>query len=154
MSWEEGRQTVERLIVDGELQRITADIEGARGLVESARRHLTSAATIRQTDLEGAYAALYDAARKACAALLEAQGLRATSRGGHIALRDAVFAQFADLSGGAVVRRFDRMRRRRHDIEYPSGDSGVDLAEVDEALARSTEIVAFAEKLIDKLPAF
>lgn len=154
MRWEEGRQTVERLINDGELQQITADLEGARALLQSAHRHLTSAATIRQTDLEGAYAALYDAARKACAALLEAQGLRATRRGGHVALRDAVFAQFADLSGGAVVQRFDRMRRRRNDIEYPSADSGIDLAEVDEALARSTEIVDFAEKLIDNLPVF
>lgn len=154
MRWEEGRGTVERLLVGGELQRVTADLDSARALLRSARRHLSSATTIRETDPEGAYAALYDAARKACAALLEAQGLRATSRGGHVALRDAAVAQFAGLSGGRVLRSFDRLRRRRNDIEYPAGDSGIDLAEVDEALARSTEVVDFAEKLLDALPVF
>jgi hypothetical protein len=152
--WEEGRGTVESLIANGDLQRVTADLSSAKSLLEAARRHLSSAASIRESDPEGAYATLYDAARKACAALLEAQGLRATSRGGHIAVRDAVQAQFAELTGGGVVRPFDRLRRRRNDIEYPGGDSGIDVDEVDEALARATEMVEFAERLVDELPVF
>lgn len=154
MRWEHGREVVERLLADGELERVSPDLDGARRLLESARRHLTSARTIRESDPEGAYAALYDAARKACAALLQAQGLRVTSHGGHVALREAVVAQFAALTGGGVLRSFDRLRRRRNDIEYPDGDSGIDLDEVDEALARSDEIVRYADKVVEKLPVF
>lgn len=154
MRWQEGRETVERLLAEGELQRVPADGARAATLVRTARRHLSSAATIRESDPEGAYATLYDASRKACGALLEAQGLRATSRGGHIALRDAVVAQFGALSGGQVLRPFDRLRRRRNDIEYPANDRGIDLDEVDEALAKAQEIVDFAEKLVANLPVF
>lgn len=104
MRWEHGREVVERLLTDTELERVPPDLDSARRLLETARRHLGSAATIRESHPEGAYAALYDAARKSCAALLEAQGLRATSRGGHVALGDVVMAQFASLTGGGVLR--------------------------------------------------
>ncbi|HEX8099598.1 MAG TPA: hypothetical protein VF660_05280, partial [Actinomycetota bacterium] len=107
MKWMEGRDAIEALLERGELQRVHPDLSGAERLISAARRHLESAQTIRTTDAEGAFAALYDAARKACAALLEAQGLRPTSRGGHIAVREAVVAQFGSLTGGDVVRRFD-----------------------------------------------
>lgn len=145
---------VERLLTDSELERISPDPESAKKLLRSARLHLDSARKIRTSDPEGAYAALYDAARKSCAALLEAQGLRATSRGGHVAVRDAVVAQFASLTGGDALRSFDRLRRRRNDIEYPDGDSGVDVDEVDEARERADAIVAYAEKVIENLAIF
>jgi len=152
--WKEGRAVVERLLASRELDRISADPDAAKKLIDSANRHLDSARKIRTSDPEGAYAALYDAARKSCAALLEAQGLRATSRGGHVAVRDAVEAQFSGLTGGDALRSFDRLRRRRNDIEYPADDSGVDIDEVDEALGRAEAIVAYAEKVIDTLPVF
>ena len=145
---------MERLLAARELDRVSADPGAAKKLIDSARRHLDSGRKIRVSDPEGAYAALYDAARKSCAALLEAQGLRATSRGGHVAVREAVVAQFASLAGGDALRSFDRLRRRRNDIEYPAGDSGVDTDEVDEALERAEAIVAYAEKVIDTLPVF
>ena len=50
----------------------------------------------------GAYQPPYDALRKAAAALLAVQGLRATSRGGHIAIQDAVRAQFGDRGRPSV----------------------------------------------------
>lgn len=55
MRWQVGRETVERLLQDGELQRVAPDIGAARSLLATARRHLSSAATIRETDPEGAY---------------------------------------------------------------------------------------------------
>jgi hypothetical protein len=154
MKWEEGRTAVEQLLAARELERVSADPNAAKKLIDSAHRHLDSARKIRVSDPEGAFAALYDAARKSCAALLEAQGLRATSRGGHVAVREAVVTQFASLAGGDALRSFDRLRRRRNDIEYPAGDSGVDTDEVDEALERAEGIVAYAEKVIDTLPVF
>jgi hypothetical protein len=124
MRWEEGRGVVERLLDDGELEQVSPDLNSSRSLLESARRHLSSARKIRDSDPEGAYAALYDAARKACASLLETQGLRATSRGGHVALREAVVAQFASLTGGDVLRSFDRLRRRRNDMSIRTAARG------------------------------
>lgn len=121
MKWEEGRTAVEQLLAARELERVSADPNAAKKLIDSAHRHLDSARKIRVSDPEGAFAALYDAARKSCAALLEVQGLRATSRGGHVAVRDAVVAQFASLPGGDALLSFDRLRRRRNDIEYPAG---------------------------------
>lgn len=154
MAWQQGKDEVDRLISDGELQRVEPSIEVAHQLLETARRHLVSATEIRSTDPEGAFAATYDAARKACAALLQAQGLRPTSRGGHIAVRDAVIAQFGELTGGKVLRPFDRLRRRRNEIEYPSGSTSLDNDELVEALRRAEAMVAFAEKLVDRLPVF
>lgn len=154
MAWEPGSHVIDDLLDRGELQRVVADLGSARALIDSARRHLDSADTIAGSDPEGAFAALYDAARKACAALLEAQGLRATSRGGHVAIREAVVAQFGGLPHGNVVRRFDRLRRRRHEIEYPSGPSFVEEDEVREGLERSTELANFAEALFEELPVF
>jgi hypothetical protein len=126
----------------------------AEQLLESARRHLDSAGKIRSTDPEGAYAALYDAARKSCASLLQAQGLRPTTAGGHIAVREAVMAQFGSLSRGDVLRPFDRLRRRRHEMEYLSGKSSLDEAELSEALERAQGMLEFAEKLIGELPVY
>jgi hypothetical protein len=67
MRWAEGREVVERLLDDGELEQVSPDLNSSRSLLESARRHLSSARKIRDSDPEGAYAARYDAARKACA---------------------------------------------------------------------------------------
>ena len=154
MSWQQGRTTIDRLLAAGDLQQVSPDTNAARHLVTSAERHLVTAATVAETDPEAAFATAYDAARKACSALLEVQGLRATSRGGHIAVREAVTAQFADLSGGEVLKPFDRLRRRRNDIEYPSGTSPVDSDEVQDALDNARRMVDFAAKLIDHLPVY
>lgn len=117
MSWEQGRAVIEQLLREGSLQRVTASREHAERLVAQARRHLLSAQTIADSDPDGAYAALYDAARKALTAVLANQGLRPTTQGGHRAVYDAVRAQLDPPLGGRL-RPFDRMRRQRHDVEY------------------------------------
>ncbi len=48
-------------------------------------------------------------------ALLAQQGLRPTQAGGHIAVVDAVRAQFAGPFGA-----LNSLRRRRNELEYPS----------------------------------
>jgi hypothetical protein len=154
VSWQEGKETIDRLLAARELQNVSPDLKVAHQLLGTARKHLASARDLQSEDPEGAYAVLYDAARKSCAALLQAQGLRPTSRGGHIAVREAVLAQFGALSGGHVLRPFDRLRRRRNEMEYPSGESAMDDDEISEALTRAEQMVEFAEKLIDTLPVY
>src|SRR5919198_708078 len=122
MRWEQGRTTIERMLADGELQRIPADRLQADRLLRQARNHIVSAEDICTDDPPGGYALAYDAARKALTAVLENQGLRPTRRGGHIAVYEAVWAQLDPPMGG-VLRPFDRMRRQRHDAEYPVVDA-------------------------------
>src|SRR6185503_10375124 len=96
--------------------------EQADALMNQARQHLQAAKVIASMDPTGAYQLIYDGARKALNAVLENEGLRATSTGGHIAVREAVLAQL-DPPLGKILRPFDRLRRRRNEAEYPTLDS-------------------------------
>ena len=96
------------LLEGGELERVAADGELARRLLWDSARHLTSATeAVAGGDLPGAYQLAYDAFRKSAASLLAVQGLRATSRGGHIAIQDAIGAQFG--ASVPVFRSFARI---------------------------------------------
>ena len=79
-------------------------------LLEQARKDRASAALLRDDNPKRAYESLYDAARMALTAVQENEGLRPTSRGGHIASYTAVAAQLVPPMGTAL-KPFDRMRR-------------------------------------------
>lgn len=144
-----GEAEVRRLLANREVEQVPPDRDLADLLIGDARRHLVSAAQVADDDPAGAFQMAYDAARKACSALLAAQRLRATSRGGHIAVRDVARAQFGRGSRGTVLREFDAMRRRRKDAEYPQdpGDA-VDADEVRATLPKSQAIVDYAATLL------
>jgi hypothetical protein len=59
-------------------------------MLAAAAKHLNSAQVVARSDPDGAYTLLYDAARKSLAAVLQSQGLRPTSRGGHYAIQEAI----------------------------------------------------------------
>ena len=154
MRWQQGRDAVSGMIERGELDRVPASRTHAELLLDQANGHLLSARAIAGSDATGAYQLLYDAARKALAAVLENQGLRATSRGGHIAVLDAVSAQL-DPPPGRVLRPFDRLRRRRNQAEYPAEDRPDFSAEdVDRDLPKVRAIVATAAKVLDQMSPF
>lgn len=149
MSWGTGSDRIQELLNTGELGQIPPDGELARRMLADARRHLATAAAAESTgDLPGAYQLAYDALRKSAASLLEAQGLRATSRGGHIAVQDAVTAQFG--STVRALRSFSRIRRARNSFEYPStetpGPSGDD---VKDAIRVAREVNDAAAKILE-----
>lgn len=122
MTWVKGEDRIRDLVTQGRLQRVPASREAAEGLVRAAQRHLASAELIVDSDPQGAYALAYDGARKGMAAVLEVQGLRATSLGGHVVLFDALEAQF-EPPLGHLLRPFNRMRVRRNQVEYASTES-------------------------------
>lgn len=142
MSWAKGQDRIDGFVRAGYLQRVPASKRQALALIADARRHLVSAETIAGTDPQGAYSLAYDAARKAMAAVYEAQGLRATSAGGHVVLHDAADAQF-EPPLGHLFRPFNRMRVRRNQVEYASSENP--QVNTDEALRD----IALARKLID-----
>jgi HEPN domain-containing protein len=140
MSWEAGSERILELISAGELGQVPPDTKLARRMLADAGRHLATAAAAQSTgDLPGAYQLAYDALRKSAASLLEAEGLRATSRGGHIAVQDAVIAQFG--SSIRALRSFSRLRRARNSFEYPSTETpGPSEDDVKDAIRVAAEV--------------
>src|SRR5580693_10178671 len=102
----------------GELSQVTANAELADRLMATARQHLASVRLLADSDPYLAYVAVYDAIRKALSALLQIQGLRATTSGGHLAIMHAVQAQFG-TSMGAILRPVDRIRVTRTKPNIP-----------------------------------
>jgi hypothetical protein len=150
MSWEPGRERVRELIEATEVDRVTADLAIARRMLEDAGRHLITASQAKVAgDLSGAYQLAYDALRKSAASMLEAQGLRATSRGGHLAVQEVVIAQFGTVV--RVFRSFGRIRRARNTFEYPSSNSpGPTVDDVDDAIAVATQVHEAATTILDQ----
>lgn len=154
MSWDKGSATIEALIDAGMLQRVTASTQQAQVMLDDASRHLASVAVIADSDPLGAYVLTYDAGRKAMASILEAQGLRATVKGGHIVLFDVAMAQF-DPPLGKLIRPFNRMRARRNQVEYASSQNpGVTTEEVLADLEKVTGLIELAARVLPQLGPF
>src|SRR5579862_3145441 len=149
MSWETGRERIQELINEGELGQVPPDAKLARRMLTDAGRHLATAAAAESTgDLPGAYQLAYDALRKSAASLLEAQGLRATSRGGHIAVQDAATAQFGSTI--RALRSFSRVRRARNSFEYPSTETPAPSGDdVKDAIRVAREVNDAAGKILE-----
>jgi len=126
---------IRQLVDGGDLDQVQADENVARRALADAERHVESARSVAASgDHAGAYQLGYDAIRACAASLLAMQGLRATSRGGHAAIQDAVAAQFgASIS---AFKSFGRIRRARNRFEYPDSDSpGPSAADIADVIA-------------------
>jgi len=145
--WNKGSDVVERLLAARHLEPVPADAGTVDALLASARRHIHSAQVTAEADAEGALALAYDAARKTATALLAHQGLRPTSRGGHLAVVETINAQFPGVGG---LKSLDRLRRRRHQSEYPDPQSydPVTESEVADAVEIANGCLLAATKLI------
>ena len=149
MTWERGRATIDRLLAARELEMVEVSPLLAKQLVMQARAHMASARMVEPVDPEGAYQLAYDAARKACSALLAVQGLRATTRGGHRAVQEAVVDQFDGPSGSEAFRGFGRLRRLRAQAEYPGvGHAALTPEDVSDGVAAAARVVADAAALL------
>jgi len=154
MKWDQGRTVIERMLADQQLQQVPASREQADRLIAQARTHLASAGDIQAADPLGGYALIYDAARKALTAVLENQGLRPTTRGGHLAAYDAVRAQL-DPPLGKTVRPFDRMRRQRNEAECPPSNApALTATDVREDIPKAAAIIDLAERVLDQMSPF
>ena len=148
MTWQRGAEVIDRLLRDRELERVTPNRPVAKRLLADASAHIASARLIAAHDPAGAYQLGYDAARKAAIALLAVQGLRATSRGGHVAVQEAVQAQFGGPGGHRALGTFGRLRRRRNDSEYPEPGSPTIMSDdADDCLQSAAAILDAAKDL-------
>jgi hypothetical protein len=143
--------TIADLLHDGRVEQVTPDIAAAWERAAEARIHLASSATLAGSDPALAYIALYDAARKAITAHMQANGYRATNRlGAHQAV--GLYAE-ATLGAGAAlphVRAFDRMRRVRNRSEYDQQSITERLLSTD--LSHAEGVVAAVEAALPPRP--
>lgn len=140
--WTIGETEIEQMIKDEQIEEVVASAEHSQLLLEQADGHLNSAAPLVQSDPPSALTLIYDGARKSMAAVLAKQGLRATRKGGHIAVQRAVGAQLGN-QGRPVTRAFSRLRRERNDNEYPDvGHVPITDTEAQDALDGAKMIVA------------
>lgn len=121
--WRKGERTVQFLIDRNRLESIEAgDLTAlAQALLRRATLRLdaTARAALQNGDIDGAYSAAYDAYRMAAEVLLGGQGLRATGGdGSHMAVEDAISAQFAAEIPAFAKQTFERLRRTRHTAQY------------------------------------
>jgi hypothetical protein len=121
--WANGERTVAFLVDRGRLEPFEANDPAAtaEALVERAARRLeaTAKAALANGDIEGAYAAAYDAYRMAGEALLARQLLRASGGdGSHMAVEDAVSAQFSSGIAAFAKPVYEQLRRTRYNAQY------------------------------------
>lgn len=96
----------------------------------------------------------YDGARKALTGMLAVQGLRPTSKGGHRVVVDVLRDQLG-TTFEPLLKRFDRLRRRRHANEYPNPDSPIATPEdATNAADVAESVVSAAEQVVEVLPPF
>lgn len=119
LQWRPDAPATGFLLERGQIERVEPNIEHAELLLAEDRRHLGSARLLSRTDdTSAAFVTAYDAARKAHAAMLAVQGLRARGGdGGHRVLGELMQAQLP--SHKKLLREFDWMRTIRNDTEYP-----------------------------------
>lgn len=148
MSWQQGHETIVMLINHGHLEQISGAAANGKYLIDQARQRISTANSILEIDRVSAYNLAYDGIRQAATALLIQQGLRPRTQGGHVAITEAVQAQF-----GEPFRLLNAMRRRRNKLEYPQNpnDVAIDADTATEALAYAERTIAAAEQLLPNL---
>ncbi|MGA7362917.1 MAG: HEPN domain-containing protein [Candidatus Dormiibacterota bacterium] len=116
-------------------------------MLDDARRHLvTTRLAVRESDLAGAYQLAYDAAGKACTAVLESRGLRVRGPAAHTNLIIFMQELYAGAPGAEALQQLDRMRRTRNTAEYHGYP--FDPAELEDDLANAEAVVATATDLV------
>lgn len=152
--WQQGRAEIETLIAEGRLQLVSADRALADFYLEAATKHLVAAKQTLEIDSTGSFQLAYDGARKALTAVLENQGLRSTTKGGHRAVEDALRAQLVPPMG-QQINNFGWMRKLRNDSEYPTLERDTaDLEAAKTAKKYAAEIIDMAKRLLDEMPVY
>lgn len=132
---------IQRMLQGRRLEAVEPDQRHALAMLTTAEQHIKTAHMIATTDDQVmAFTAAYDAARKALAAVLAAEGLRVRPVGG--AHRNTGLAAKCFVLDDALDD-FEWMRTIRNSTEYPDDDRPVATSQdVDEAIPAATAILA------------
>jgi hypothetical protein len=152
--WEAGRAEVDALIAERLLERVHADRRLADLYVHQATDHLAGAVATIDIDAVGSFQLAYDGLRKALAAILENQGLRSTTRGGHRAVEDALRAQLVPPLG-ELLGTYRWARLLRNDSEYPTWERATaDRADAERCHRALRALLTRFPGLLDSMPVY
>jgi hypothetical protein len=152
--WEAGRAEIDAMLAAGYLDRVTADRSIAVQTISLATTHLESSLLTVDLDPVGSFQLAYDASRKALSAVLENQGLRATSRGGHRVVEDALRAQLVPPLGKHIAD-FGWMRTLRNSSQYLRPDRPIATREdALHAHVLAADLIELATRLLDQMPVY
>lgn len=144
--WTTGRHVVEELVAQGLVTRLVGADAGREDLMARARQLLTSAGVLVESDPATAYLVAYDAAKHAAMAILAEQNLRVSGKEGHLVMQKVLVAQFQGVFGD-----FDRLRRRRNELDYPtSAEDFADSGEATRAITTATNLVDSAAQILER----
>lgn len=145
------RRTLADLKTDGSLETVPVDPGVIANLLGQAHRHLATATAGRSNgDTEGAFTLAYDAARKTCAALILAMGLRAKDApGSHIVTFHAAGAIAHNFGQRQIVTDAGNLRQVHHGSEYRG--NVIDDADAHDAIAIGRELLAACEPAIKQI---
>ena len=105
--------------VTGRIDRVKADMAAAGERVNDARRHVTSARSLADSDAPLALSACHDAIRKAITAHMVASGCRAKSGdGAHRLVLEYAQHELSAVIGTDDLDAADSIRRDRATAEY------------------------------------
>lgn len=145
--WAQGEDTIENLLDVGHLERIEVDERFVETQIQDAEDNIETIELVYRQNPRMAYVAMYDAARYAIEAALARQGLRPTAKGGHTVAIDALQAQLGRM--GACLTPMNRIRKRRHDAEYPYPDTPmIAISDVEDDLPKVAEVVRTMRKFV------
>ena len=151
-NWKPARLELELLITQGKIERVPANSENAKALLNKSRQHIESALQLAGSDVELSYGALHAANRKAMTAVLLTQGLRPTRVGGHVVVLEAIRVQCAgDLF--QTFAPYTRIRRTRNAGDYFDSVTATDVDVRADALL-SQAIVELCGQLVELVEEF
>jgi hypothetical protein len=137
-------ERIQELVARGALRRVAPDRDAAGRELLTAKQHLESSRVVAGTDQTAALALAYEAARKAIAAHMRANGLRiGGGEGGHARMGEYGLAAFDDPELAERFRGFDRVRQLRNRSQYDA--FFVEDADVRYAFEQAEGIVAAVE---------
>jgi len=135
---------VQELVARGALRSVEPDPDAARRELTTAKQHIESSRAVADSDQTAALALAYEAARKAIAAHMRANGLRFGGRqGAHARMGEYGLAVFDDARLAEHFHAFDRVRQIRNRSQYDA--FSVEDADVEYALEQAEAIVAAVE---------
>jgi hypothetical protein len=156
--WARGEQAVQFLVDRNRLESFEAEdlalLAGALIGRAVLRVETTATAALAGGDVDGAFVAAYDRYRMAAEALLARQALRATGGdGSHMAVEDAVAAQFGAEIPAFAKPTFERFRRTRHAAQYfdPSA-APLTAPDAEWAIGKAKEALSGARALLAASP--
>lgn len=151
-AWRPDAPATAYLLERGQIEQVNANPGHALVILAEARKHLSSARLLATTDdVAAAFVTAYDAARKAMAAMLAVQGLRAKGGdGGHRVLGELMQAQLPESK--RLLREFDWMRQKRNDTEYREENRpSATMDDVTDAIPAAERIVELGEWFVEEV---